>query len=135
MNNENLANILDQLLESLSAKNIDSLMTFYEDNFVFELVPEHVAIEGKTAWNQGVIDFMNWVQAGKKEVLRYCVDGRTVWVERVDHWQIDNQWIALPIVAIVEFSDANKVQKWREYHTLEYRKQFENFPKTGLVED
>ena len=129
---QDLAKIIDKLLSAMSGLDLDAMIDFYDDDMVFELVPEHASIHGKKTWRKNVNEFMQWVEEGKKEFIRSVQQGNTIWIERIDHWKIHGKWISLPIVAIVEFTESGKIKRWLEYHTLEYRKQFEAAPETGF---
>jgi limonene-1,2-epoxide hydrolase len=44
-----------------------------------------------------------------------CVDGSTIWAERVDRHLVGGQWIEIPIMGIVEFDSAGKMTLMRDY--------------------
>ena len=70
-------------------------MALFDDEILFELVPEHVSLQGNKVLRKTLLEFMNWVEDGRKELLRTCEQGRCVWNERIDHWKIDGRWIAI----------------------------------------
>ena len=121
----NLIQTLDDALTAFSDRDLDTFMAFFDEEATFELVPEYIIAEGSPTIQDNIREFFNWVELGEKQVFRATQDGKTVWVERMDHWRIQGEWIELPIVAIVDFNDAGKIMQWREYYTLEYRKKFE----------
>ena len=49
----------------MSSLDLNAMIEFYDDDMVFELVPEHVSIHGKETWKKDVKEFMQWVEAGK----------------------------------------------------------------------
>lgn len=131
---QDLIVVVDKLFDALSHRNLDDMLALYADDILFELVLENVTAQGKKLMKKNAEDFLAWVEDGKKEILRCCQDNSSVWIERIDHWKIEGKWIALPIVAIIDFNSAGKIHRWREYHTLNYRKQFDKTPKTGFSE-
>ena len=130
-----LSKVINDLLDTLSKRDLNHVIQFYDDAFIFELVPEQVSIKGISAWYKAIEEFFNWVDEGRKELLRCCQQNDIIWIERIDHWKINGTWVAIPIMAVVQFTKESKVLNWREYHTLEYRRQFDSPPETGFSQN
>ena len=121
-----------EFLNYLTELDSENSARYLDKDVTFELVPEHATIHGKEQVVKNVKEFMDWVQQGHSKIVNSAVNGNQLWLERIDAWKINNTWVELPIASVVTFNEEHKIISWREYHTLEYRKQFEQAPETGF---
>lgn len=63
--------------------------------------------------------------------LRTAEKENTVWMERIDHWQIEGKWIQVPVAAIFDLK-GTKVVHWSEYLDFSYMNQFNSRPNKLL---
>lgn len=98
--------------------NIDSeaLFAAMADDVVVEQVSGGIRIEGKDAVAALFTGYADQTQEERIEIIRWSVDGSTIWAERVDHYLIDGRWHKIPIMGFIELNDDQKVILMRDYY-------------------
>jgi limonene-1,2-epoxide hydrolase len=118
----------------LAAKELDAYLDCFDDDAEFEFAPWRLKTRTKERIKNVAEPFMQWVKDGRTEIKRIAVDdqNRTVWLERLDHWFIEEKWVEIPVVGILVFNEQGKVVRCSEYHDMAYRDQFESLPEGQL---
>ena len=103
---------LDKWINSIDlATLVDSLA----DDVVVEHVTTGRRIEGKEAVLAWLGDLGHKSQEDRIEIVRRCVDGSTIWAERVDRHLIDGRWHEIPVMGVIELNDDQQVILMRDY--------------------
>jgi limonene-1,2-epoxide hydrolase len=84
-----------------------------------DVVVEHISTGRSLRGKQEVAGWFNAMLGHTTQndvtVNRVCIDGSTIWAERVDRHLIGGQWVEIPIMGIVELDRAGKVRHMRDY--------------------
>ena len=95
--------------------DVDVFAALLADDVVVEHVPTGRTLRGKEeviAWFRAMLEH---TAQNDVTVKRVCVDGSTIWAERVDRHLIGGQWVEIPIMGIVELDAAGKMKLIRGY--------------------
>lgn len=103
---------LETWLESLDAA---ALIDALAEDVVVEHVTTGRRIEGKNAVVGWLSDIGDRSTEDRIAIVRWSVDGTTVWAERIDSHLIDGQWHQIPVMGVIELNDDQKVILLRDY--------------------
>ena len=97
--------------------NLDAatLVDALADDVVVEHVTAGRRIDGKDAVIAWLSDLQHRSQEDRIEIIRRCVDGSTIWAERVDRHLIDGRWHEIPVMGVIELNDDQQVILMRDY--------------------
>ncbi len=100
-------------------ENLDKTMSYIADDaYYVMIVPVTEPIRGKEAIRDEIQGMMGMYHSNKSELVAIGSSDRHVFTERVDAALTDDGWIEIPLTAVFEIDDANKVCAWREYMDL-----------------
>lgn len=110
-----IADKVTALVSALSNLDADAFAALLADEVVVEHVPIGRTIEGKDNVVGWFASMVGMTEANEVELRRHCVDGSTVWAERVDRHRIGGQWHDIPVMGIIQFDDAGGITLMRDY--------------------
>ncbi len=103
---------LESWLETLDAAGL-------VDALADDVVVEHVTTGRRIVGKDAVIAWLSGLSDRSAEdhidLVRWSIDGSTVWAERVDRHLIDGQWHEIPVMGVIQFNDDQKVILMRDY--------------------
>ena len=107
--------VIEALVAALNRMDADAFDALLADDVIVEHVSTGRTLRGKeevTAWFRAMLE-----HTAKNDVTlkRVCVDGSTIWAERVDRHLIGGQWVEIPIMGIVELDRQGKMTLMRDY--------------------
>jgi limonene-1,2-epoxide hydrolase len=92
-----------------------TLVNALADDVVVEHVTTGRRIAGKDAVLAWLANFGHRSHEDRIEIVRRCVDGSTIWAERLDRHLIDGRWHEIPAMGIIELNDDQQVILMRDY--------------------
>ena len=107
--------VIEALVGALNRMDADAFAALLADDVTVEHVSTGRTLRGKeavTAWFRAML-----AHTAKNDVTlkRVCIDGSTIWAERVDRHFIGDEWVEIPIMGIVELDGAGKMTLMRDY--------------------
>jgi limonene-1,2-epoxide hydrolase len=105
----------DDLGKWLDKLDAAALVDALADDVVVEHVTTGRRIEGKEAVLAWLGDLGHRSQEDRIEIVRRCVEGSTIWAERVDRHLIDGRWHEIPVMGVIELNDHQQVILMRDY--------------------
>lgn len=107
--------VITALVSAINRMDADAFAALLADDVIVEHVSTGQSLRGKkevTGWFRTMLE-----HTAKNDVTvkRVCVDGSTIWAERVDRHLIGGQWVEIPIMGIVELDRAGKMKLMRDY--------------------
>jgi limonene-1,2-epoxide hydrolase len=115
-------NTIKEFFEAWSSLNVDRIIDFFSEKAVFHNIPLEPAT-GKDSIRKTIDGLFSGLLKGvtqiKIEVLRTVSSGGTVFDERVDSFELNGKWVALPVVGVFEMAPNGKIIAWRDYFDLE----------------
>lgn len=107
---------MEDLGKWINSIDSEALFAAMADDVVIEQVGGGIRIEGKDAVAALFAGYASQTQEERIEIIRWCVDGSTIWNERVDHYLIDGRWHKIPIMGFLELNDDQQVILMRDYY-------------------
>jgi limonene-1,2-epoxide hydrolase len=107
--------LIAALTGALNRMDVDAFAALLSDDVIVEHVSTGRILRGKEeviGWFQAMLEH---AASNDVTVKRMCVDGSTIWAERVDRHLVGGRWIEIPIMGIVEFDSAGKMTLMRDY--------------------
>jgi limonene-1,2-epoxide hydrolase len=120
--------IVMDCFEAWHAKDLDKVMSFFTPDAVYHCIPMDPAkgIDGIRAFAEGVFKMANQLKVDTLHIAE--TQEGVVLTERIDHTQIEETWIPLPVMGAFEITDG-KISAWRDYFDVEqFQKQM---PSSG----
>lgn len=106
---------MDDLNEWLEDLDAAGLVEALADDVVVEHVTTGRRIDGKDAVIAWLSDLSDRSAEDHIDLVRWSIDGSTIWAERVDRHLIDGQWHEIPVMGVIELNDAQQVILMRDY--------------------
>jgi len=96
--------------------DLDAPLALLADEACYQvIVPVTKPIQGreriKKAWQR----MQSQMESQRHDLLAVGSGGRFVFTERVDHSLMNGRWDDVPLVAVFEVDDDDKIVSWREY--------------------
>jgi limonene-1,2-epoxide hydrolase len=114
--------IIEELIKTVATgwpENLDKTMAdIAEDAEYIMIVPTTPAIKGKAAIRSEIQSMVTMYESNRSTILRIGSSDDSVFTERVDGAKTANGWIDIPVMAVFDFNDKNKIISWREYMDL-----------------
>jgi limonene-1,2-epoxide hydrolase len=96
--------------------DLDAPLALMADDAYYQvIVPVTEPIRGRRAIKKAWQQMQRQMQSQRHEILAVASNDRFVFTERVDHSLMDGKWDDVPLVAVFEVGDDNKIVAWREY--------------------
>lgn len=100
-------------------ENFDFDAATLVDSLADDVVVEHVTTGRRIVGKEAVIAWLSDLTERSAEdhidLVRWAVDGSTIWAERVDRHLIDGCWHEIPVMGVIELNDDQKVILLRDY--------------------
>lgn len=103
---------LSSWLENLDAA---ALVDALADDVVVEHVTTGRRIDGKDAVVAWLSDLGHRSAEDRIDIVRSCINGSTIWVERVDRHLIDSHWHDIPVMGVIELNEHQQIILMRDY--------------------
>jgi limonene-1,2-epoxide hydrolase len=96
------------------ARSLYEDVTFYTDDAVYEKIPVG-RFDGQAEIRATLEEFFGPEVKVRFEIRNLGASGDTVYLERVVHFEVGDNKISLPAMAIFEVTAAGKISAWRDY--------------------
>ena len=106
--------VVRDLCVAFSRTDVDELLGFFTDDAVYEKIPVG-RFAGKAEIRGTLEEFFGPEVKVRFEILNLGATGDTVYVERIVHFEVGDNKISLPAMAIFEVTPDGKVCAWRDY--------------------
>lgn len=106
---------MDDLGSWFNKLDVEALTDSLADDVVVEHVTTGRRIEGKEAVMAWLSEMRTHSADDRIDIVRSCVDGTTIWAERVDRHLIGGHWHEIPVMGIIEFNGDQQVVLMRDY--------------------
>ena len=106
--------VVRDLCEAFSRTDVDELLSFFTDDAVYEKVPVG-RFDGQAEIRATLEEFFGPEVKVQFEIRNLGASGDTVYLERVVHFEVGDNKISLPAMAIFEVTAAGKISAWRDY--------------------
>lgn len=96
--------------------NLDRTMPYLAEDACYEMaVPLTEVIVGRNNIRAKIQAMVDMYGSNRSHILKIGSGHNVVFTERLDQALTDKGWIKIPLVAVFELNDANKITAWREY--------------------
>ena len=102
--------VIAALVGALNSMDADAFATLLADDVVVEHVSTGRVLRGKEEVAGRFRSMLEHTAKNDVAVKRVCVDGSTIWAERVDRHLIGDQWVEIPIMGIIELDGDGKMK-------------------------
>ena len=114
-----------ELIEAFNAIDLDRVLACFAENADYHNMPME-KVTGVAAIRQVLEGFLGGASAIQWDLLNIAEADGVVLTERVDKFEINGNWIALPVMGTFELADG-KITAWRDYFDLnDFQTQFAN---------
>ena len=103
---------------AVAARNIPALVDFFTADAVYHNIPL-APLTGREAIAATLTQFIEPATRVEFELLGIATQGRTVFTERIDRFEINGKDIALPVMGAFEITTDGKIAAWRDYFDMQ----------------
>ncbi|MAT50710.1 MAG: hypothetical protein CMK32_05950 [Porticoccaceae bacterium] len=97
-------------------EDLDQTMSYIAEDAYYQMaVPVTEPIRGRDKIRAEIQAMVNLYKSNRSEIYFIGSGHNVVFTERLDQALTDEGWIKIPLVAVFEFNDDNKITAWREY--------------------
>jgi len=115
----NCEKVVNDLFAAWSRLDLDGIMTYFDENGVWDNVPMNNPAKGKAAVRELTEGFLKDTAGFEAKILKSAHVGNLVFNERVDTIRMKNgKSAAVPVAGVFELNDAGKITSWRDYFDL-----------------
>ncbi len=107
--------LIESLVVALNSMDAQLFSSLLADSVVIEHVTTGNRLEGKEMVDGWFQMMLSHTRENDVRVVRVCVQGNTIWAERIDRHLIGGEWHEIPIMGIIEYNDAGKMTLMRDY--------------------
>lgn len=98
-------------------RDIDELVGYFTEDAIYHNIPTDPA-QGYDAIRGVLMLFVPMASGLEFEIKHLAADGDIVFTERVDHFQLRNGKVSIPVAGIFEVCDG-KIAAWRDYFDMQ----------------
>ena len=121
---EQTATVLE-LIDAFNSIDLDRVLACFSETAEYHNIPME-KVTGVPAIRQVLEGFLGGASKIQWDLLNVAEANNVVLTERVDKFEINGNWIALPVMGIFELADG-KITAWRDYFDLnDFQTQFAN---------
>ncbi|MBH79352.1 MAG: limonene-1,2-epoxide hydrolase [Gammaproteobacteria bacterium] len=112
-----------ELIDGFNAIDLDRVIACFDEHADYHNIPME-KVTGTDAIRGVLQGFMGSASAVQWDLLNIGESDGVVLTERVDKFEVNGAWIALPVMGIFEVSEG-KITAWRDYFDLaDFQSQF-----------
>lgn len=105
------------MIDAFNRNHLDDILSFFAEDAVYHNMPM-APLTGTEAIRAGLSGFLGEATKVEWVVLNLLEDSAgTVLTERVDKFEVNGQWIELPVMGTFEVR-SGRIQAWRDYFDL-----------------
>lgn len=105
--------IVLELIEGFNNVDLDRVVACFAEGAVYHNIPME-AVTGRAAIRESLQGFMASASDARWDLLNIVSRDGVVMTERVDNFEINGTWIALPVMGTFEVAHG-KITAWRDY--------------------
>ena len=106
-------NVVHEFLKAFEAMDFDTACQYIAGTCEYTNLPLGT-VTGPAGVRSVLEPFFAPVVENEFRVLREAVNGKTVFIERLDRHRLQDKWVELPVTGVFEVSEG-KINVWREY--------------------
>lgn len=115
----NCEKVVSDLFAAWARLNLDEIMSYFDENGVWDNVPMNNPAKGKAAVRELTQGFLKDAASFEAKILKSAHEGNLVINERVDTIRMKNgKTAAIPVAGVFELNDAGKITSWRDYFDM-----------------
>lgn len=98
-------------------RNLEEIVAYFTEDAVYHNMPMEPA-KGKAAIRRVINTFLPMAKSVRFEILRTASNGKIVFNERIDRFDLGGKQVAVPVAGMFEVTDG-KISLWRDYFDLQ----------------
>mgnify|MGYP001378892792 CR=1 FL=1 len=115
--------LVKELIDAFNSIDMERILACFTEDAEYHNIPME-KVNGVEAIRQVLTGLMGSATAVKWDLLHIAEGDGIVLTERVDKFELNGKWIALPVMGVFEISNS-RISAWRDYFDLnDFQSQF-----------
>jgi len=110
--------VVRSFCRAVERRDVKELVGFFTDDAVYHNMPL-APLNGREAIEATLAQFITPASHVEFDILGLATQGRVVFTERVDRFEIAGKHVSLPVMGAFEVTADGKIAAWRDYFDMQ----------------